>query len=201
MPELKTCKRRPFHRLPVKCSPSLITEKEAAEKKKKQNIAMGFVAVLFIFCSFGGYKIVKEVQKSNRMNQKTQTTERNTQDNKKPERKQRKNWGLSSCFTSTSATTNETKQLTPELLKILETNINKIAKLLPEISKEKTNDQNFDERYKLFKDFFNSLSRKDKTTLYPLVTLQKLEEFYKENPTKAATYLDKLLQSVQMLIP
>lgn len=200
MPELRTHKRRPFPRLPIKCSPSLITEKETARKKKHQTIAVGAMMVLFLFCSINGYWIVADIQQRDRDARKRQTQKSNTVKNGTLKKPKRTRWSLGSFLSSRGGSEDAEATLSPELIRKMEENMYNIAKILPEVAKTKTNPSNFKDRYKLFKTFYNSLSKGDQKGLFPMVTIEKMDRFFSEDPKGASALLDKLLKSVRMLI-
>lgn len=202
MPELRVHKRRPFPRLPIKCSPSLITEQEEAKKKKHQTIAASAMVILFIFCSVNGYWIVKDIQRRDKADNAKQISRTNKLNNGALKKPKKAPWSFSSFMSSPNRQAEEAETtLSPDMVKKMEENIYKIAKILPEIAKVKTDKSNYGERYKLFKNFYNSLSKGDQRSLFPMVTLEKMERFYSEDPAGAASLLDKLLKSVRMLMP
>ena len=202
MPELRVHKRRPFPRLPIKCSPSLITEIEVARKKKHQTIATSLMVMLFLFCSVNGYWIVADIQKKDRAASAKRDRKINKTNNTVLKKPKKTRWSLGSFFSSSTGNTSEAETtLSPEMIKKMENSIYEIIKILPEISKVKTDKSNYADRYKLFKTFYKSLSKGDQKALFPMITLEKLEEFYVEDATRASSLLDELLRSVQMLIP
>ena len=202
MPELRVHKRRPFPRLPIKCSPSLITEMEVARKKKHQTIATSLMVMLFLFCSVNGYWIVADIQKNERAARTKQARKTNKSNNASLKKPKKTRWSLGSFFSSSTSHISEAETtLSPEKIKKMEDSIYSIVKMLPEFSKTKTDKSNYSDRYQLFKTFYNSLSKGDQKALFPIVTLEKMEEFYREDVAGASKLLDRLLKSVQMLIP
>lgn len=158
--------------------------------------------ILFLFCSVNGYWIVSDIQKRDREANLNQVKKKNNANNANLKKPVKTKWSLGSFLSSPGRPTTEGEgNLSPDLIKKMEENIYNIVKILPEVAKVKTNPANFAERYELFKTFYNSLSKGDQKALFPMVTLEKMDSFFSEDPAGASTFLDKLLKSVQMLIP
>lgn len=158
--------------------------------------------VLFLFCSVNGYWIVADIQQRDSDASKRRTQKSNKVKSGTLKKPTKTRWSLGSFLSSSIRGPAEAEAtLSPELIRKMEENMYSIAKILPEIAKIKTNASNFKERYKLFKAFYNSLSKGDQKALFPMVTIEKMDRFFSEDPKGASVLLDKLLKSVQMLIP